>query len=244
MRNGALVIDDLVILGRSSPDRLSDNRVSVCAAGYSRTVGLVRLYPTRMDSPLKVWNIVTVPVERNPQDSRAESWKIHGSKSEWEHLSDKIEVVGELRGKDRLPLLNPIVSKCVKDLEEQGRSLGIVMPSSRKCYFKLRDDYDPAIQMTLFGGSSISDKHGYRLQPRVTYRCQECRLAQGHDQQILEWGVYEWMRKNPEKEEQVWENLFCKEKQQEILFLVGSQARRPSSFMVISILRIPKVKDP
>jgi hypothetical protein len=52
------------------------------------------------------------------------------------------------------------------------------------------------------------------------------------------------MRKNPEKEEQVWENLFCKEKQQEILFLVGSQARRPSSFMVISILRIPKVKDP
>ena len=244
MRNDALVIDDLVILGRSSPDRLSDNRVSVCAAGYSRTVGFVRLYPTRMDSPLKVWNVVTVPVERNTQDSRAESWKIHGSKSEWEHLSDKIEVVGELRGKDRQPLLNPIVSKCVKDLEDQGRSLGIVMPSSRKCYFKPRDDYDSAIQMTLYGGSSIPDKQRYRLQPRAMYRCQECRLARGHDQQILEWGVYEWMRKNPGNEEQVWENLFSKEKQQEILFLVGNQARRPHSFMVISILRIPRIKDP
>ncbi len=238
------MIDDLVILGRSSPDKLSDNRVSVCAAGYSRTVGFVRLYPTKMDSPLKVWNIVTVPVERNPQDSRAESWKIHGSKSEWEHLSDKIEVVGELRGKDRLLLLNPIVSKCVKDLGDQGRSLGIIMPSSRKCYFKLRDDFDPAIQMTLFGETSTPNKHGYRLQPRATYRCQECRQSQGHDQQILEWGVYEWMRKNPGKEEQVWENLFWREKQQEILFLVGNQARRPSSFMVISILRVPKVKDP
>jgi hypothetical protein len=75
-------VDDLVILGRSSPDRLRDNRISVCTAGYSRALGFIRLYPTRTDSPLRVWNIVSVQVERNPMDSRAESWKIVGAKSE------------------------------------------------------------------------------------------------------------------------------------------------------------------
>lgn len=162
-----MLIDDLVILGRSSPDRLADNRVSVCAAGYSRKHGFVRLYPTRMDSPLKVWNIVSVPVDGNPQDARAESWKIHGSKHEWDRLSDKIEIVGELKRKDRLPLLTPLVSGCVKDIEEQGRSLGIVRPSSKECYFSDRNDYDQGIQETLFGGSLMPDKHGYKLQPRA-----------------------------------------------------------------------------
>ena len=234
-------IDDLVVLGRSSPDTMRDNRVSVCVAGYSPRCGFIRLYPTRLDSPLKAWNIVSVPVERNDQDARAESWKIQGSKSDWSVLSDKIQVIGHVDRKDRLPLVTPLISGCVLDLNDEKRSLGIVKPLSKRCYFADREDYDPSIQMTLLGTVLISDKHKYGLQPRVEYGCSQCKATGQHDQQILEWGVYEWLRKNPGEEERVWENLFWKEKQQEILFLVGNQARHPSSFMVVSILRIPIV---
>lgn len=46
-------IDDVVILGRGVPELISDGRVTVCVAGYSDKLGFVRLYPTRIDSPLK-----------------------------------------------------------------------------------------------------------------------------------------------------------------------------------------------
>jgi hypothetical protein len=233
------VINDLVVLGRSSPDTMKDGRASVCAAGYSWKHGFIRLYPTRLDSPLKMWSIIQVPVERNEQDSRAESWKIKGSKSEWPRLSEKIKVVGQLKREDRLSFLRPLISGCVLDLNSQKKSLGIVKPVSKRCYLADRQDYDQSLQMTLFGKVMISDKHKYGLQPRVEYRCSECNTAQAHDQQILEWGVYEWFRKYPGEEDKVWENLFSSEAQQEILFLVGNLARHHSSFMVVSILRVP-----
>ena len=236
-------IDDLVVLGRSSPDTMKDNRVSVCVAGYSPTCGFIRLYPTRLDSPLKTWNVVSVPVERNEQDSRAESWKIQGSKSEWSVLSDKIQIVGQIERSDRLSLVHPLISGCVVDINDRKESIGIVKPASKKCYFADREDYDSTLQMTLLGRVQASDKHKYGLQPRVVYRCTRCKAAQAHDQQILEWGVYEWFRKHPGDEDKVWDNLFSKEAQQEILFLVGNQARHPSSFMVISILRIPALPN-
>jgi hypothetical protein len=239
MESEPAVIDDLVVLGRSSPDTMKDGRVSVCAAGYSRKHGFIRLYPTRLDSPLRMWSIIKVPVERNEQDARTESWKIEGSKSEWLRLSEKIKVVGQLKREDRLSFLRPLVSGCVLDLNAQKKSLGIVKPVLKRCYLEDRQDYDPIFQTTLFGKVMASDKHKYGLQPRVEYRCSECKASQMHDQQILEWGVYEWFRKYPGEEDRVWENLFSREAQQEILFLIGNLARHLSSFMVVSILRIP-----
>ena len=233
-------IEDLVILGRSSPDRMKDGRLSVCTAGYSPTHGFVRLYPTKMDSHLSAWSIVSVPVEKNPQDARRESWKIEGSRHEWDNLGDKIEVKGSVRRKDRLRFVSGHVSDCVFDIRDQRFSLGLVRPFEKQCYFEKRKDYDPDFQTTLFGGISSAGKRDYELRPRVRFRCSSCRAKDGHDQQILEWGVYEWMRKNPGKEDQVWENLFSHESSQEVLFLVGNQATKPESFLVISILRIPK----
>ena len=63
-RNAARIISDLIVLGRAIPEEISDHRQTICVAGYSKELGLIRLYPTRWDSPLKRWNIVKVPVER------------------------------------------------------------------------------------------------------------------------------------------------------------------------------------
>ncbi len=235
-----MIIEDLVILGRSSPDRMRDGRVSTCTAGYSEVHGFIRLYPTRLNSPLKVWNVVRVSVETNPRDFRAESWKIEGSKSDWEHLDEKIEVVGRVEGLDRMELVTSLISGCVSDLNDERRSLGIVEPSWKECYFDERETYDPTTQLTLWGKTAISNKNGYHFQPRIRYKCSKCKAIRYHDQQLLEWGVYEWFRKNPGKESQVWENLFWKEKQQRIFFLVGNLAFRPSSFVIISVLRLPQ----
>ncbi len=145
------VIDDLIILGRAVPETIRNGRTTICTAGYSHKLGFVRIYPTKHTSPLKRWNIVKVPVERDPRDTRRESWKIQGSKREWDRLDEKIEPVGRLRKKDLLNLIANLTDGCVKDVNNVKRSLGIIKPEIRECYFCPEEDYDPYIQRTLFG---------------------------------------------------------------------------------------------
>jgi len=121
-----LVIDDLVILGRAVPEPIKNGRVTVCTGGYSPKLGLIRVYPTKPSTPIRRWDIVRVPVEKDPRDTRTESWKIQGSRSEWERLDEKVEVVGRLKSDDRPNLVANLTDGCVNEINEARRSLGIV----------------------------------------------------------------------------------------------------------------------
>jgi len=81
-------------------------------------------------------------------------------------------------------------------------------------------------------------KREFQFEPRITFTYPGCQTASGqHDFQVLEWGVYEWIRKNPENKEQVWENLGIGKQEWDQFFLVGNQAAHRNSFMIISVLR-------
>lgn len=236
-----MIIDDLIVLGKGAPDRISDGRVTICTGGYSPTHGFIRIYPTKRDSPLKRWNIVEVPVERNYRDKRQESWKIQGSKREWSKLSDKIKLVGDHKRDDRLNLIGNLVDDCVECIRDEGRSLGIIKPSIEKCYFVERDDFEPEVQTTLLNAYGVRVKDNYPYQPRICYSCTDCKTKSGkHDQQIVEWGIYEWMRKNPDKIEQVWENLRINSPTHDTYFFVGNISYHPNRYLVISSLPLPK----
>ena len=92
MSKEQIEIDDLLVLGNAVPDIISDYRISVCTAGYSKKHGLVRVYPVRPDSPMQRWNIVSVLLERNPKDTRQESWKVQGSKTDWDKLNKSLSI--------------------------------------------------------------------------------------------------------------------------------------------------------
>jgi hypothetical protein len=80
-------------------------------------------------------------------------------------------------------------------------------------------------------------KH-YRWQPRVRFRCKDCRLSGSHKQQVASWEFYQWQRKNPDRLEQVWENARFSDNSYDLYFLVGNQRDRRTSYMVISVLRL------
>lgn len=126
-------VDDLVVLGNAVPEKIRDGRKTVCVAGYSRRLGLIRVYPTRPDSPVKWWNELGVPLVRNPMDTRRESWKIPGSKAEWDRLDDKIENHGPIKKNHRRELWSKICERhqvgCVSDLNDGKLSLGVVRPT-------------------------------------------------------------------------------------------------------------------
>lgn len=234
-------MDDLIMLGNAVPDELRYLRKSVCTVAFSPRNGLVRIYPVSPRIHIPRWSRVSASLERNPQDVRTESWKIQGSKDESE-MRRNITVGEKLSRREWVNLIDQLHEhfgvECVEDLNEQRLSLGLIKPKNMRPYFRDRENYDSSMQQTLFGEEPFMTIRNYALQPRLEYNCQNCKIVRGyHDQQVISWEVYEWMRNNPNQVEKVWENLHIGDPAYHTSLLVGNQARHLRSFMVISILR-------
>lgn len=239
-----LEIDDLLVLGNAVPDFISDNRISVCTAGFSKKHGLVRVYPVRPDSPMNRWNIVSVQLERNPKDTRHESWKVQGSRSDWANLNSKIKVIGKVEDrKEKLSILEEINQHfgvgCIEQLNSAKASLGIILPEILSYEIATREDYEPYIQSTLDKKVPFLTIKNYPAQPRIVYRCEDCKTKKPHDQQLIEWGAYQYLRLNAkEKWGDLWKALHIGEENYYTSFLVGNQKLHRRSFMIISVFRM------
>lgn len=233
-------IDNVIILGRGVPEDTSDGRITVCVAGWSESQGFIRLYPSRVDSPLKTWNIVSVEVQRNPKDNRRESWKFPDSRSGWENINQHIEVTGCLGREHRVGLLDMLKSNCVTDINERHDSLGIVKPVIKRYYLSTNkmhlEAHQPLFDFMEHAGVMV--KRDHMAEPRFCYLCGDrCKSKHMHDMQLLEWGAYVWMANNPDSMGQVWQNMGIGNEEWTHYFLVGNQNSRRTSYMVISDLR-------
>jgi hypothetical protein len=240
-----MLIKDLIVLGRACPEPLKDGRVTVCLAGWSADYGFIRLYPTRFDTPCKRWDVIEVDVELNEQDTRKESRKIVGSKREWETLATKIKVVNRINNADeRRHFLANLRDPSVDYVNQELRSLGIIKPNILRTHFQKNRKYGELYQSALPGFTEhdqIMVKRDFEHEPHVTFTCPEGENPdKRHDPQILDWGFYEWFRKNPENIEQIWENAGFSRDTSDLYFLIGNQAAYRNSFMVISVLSVPK----
>jgi len=233
-------IERVIILGRGVPEQISDGRITVCVAGWSEARGFVRLYPSRVDSPLQVWNIVDVEVERNPRDGRSESWKFPDSRSGWENINQHMIVTGSLSREHRIGLLDSIKSSCVMDINDRRESLGIIKPRIGRSYLSINHMHTEAYQplFEIMEHADIATKRDHFAEPRLSYLCGDgCRAKRSHDMQLLDWGCYQWIRKHPESADQIWRNMGIGADGWTHYFLVGNQANQRTSYMVINILR-------
>lgn len=233
-------IDDVIILGRGVPEQISGGRITVCVAGFSPSMGFVRLYPTRIDSPLRQWSVVSVEVERNPQDSRAESWKFPDSRSGWENINQHIQPKGDYPKDARLALMDEIKSSCVNEVNERRQSLGIIRPNIQRVYLAENQMHSQAYQplFEIMEHAEVATKRDHYFEPRIEYICGcNCRSKAKHNQQLLEWGCYQWMKSNPGKEQQIWRNLHIGDCAWTHYFLIGNQANHRTAFMVINVIR-------
>ncbi len=190
------IIDDLIILGRAVPEVLKDGRITVCLGGFSPSRGFIRLYPTRLQMPIRQWDIVRVEVERNSRDTRDESWKIVGSASYWEQLYQRVEKVGRVESPyERRKIAQSNASTCVEVINQAHKSLGIIHPREvKKAYFSTNSQYGKPEQQLLdmFEADErawATVKRDFPKEPRLRYTCSECKTARGfHDQLVVEWG--------------------------------------------------------
>jgi len=235
--------ENLVVLGNAVPDEISDNRITVCTVAFSKEHGLIRIYPVPPNSPMNHrWNVVSLPLERNTRDSRDESWKIQGSKTEWDSLSKKIKLEGKLKRKEWVELIEYLKKHhsydCIEDINDKRLSLGIIIPKIIDKKLEERTNVDTGFQTTLVNDNLFMTVGKYSVRPVISYSCPKCRTKkQQHNQGVLEWGVYEHLRDPRRDNDLVWDNLRLEDSGYDKAFLVGNMNRYRSKFLIISVFR-------
>jgi hypothetical protein len=227
-----MIINNMVVLGRAAPE-LYKGRQSATVIGYSKKHGFIRLYPTRIDSPLKQWSIADVEVEKSPTDKRRESWRLLGSKDakNWEHLNRKIKVAGMLSHKGRIMLAKRLAGS-LESLENSG-SIALVKPQNITPIIERAGQRKIQKTLTQF---DIINKDDYEARLFLEYSCGKlCRKLHRH--WVIEWGVYEALRKNPGKPEKMLADLHLNDKRYDKYLLLGSKRGNRKEFVIVSVLR-------
>lgn len=231
-------IDDFVMLGTTVPEPANSGRIFVCSAGVSSDLrSLVRIYPlARAHVPTR-WGQFAVGMERNPQDSRHESWKIAGDRSTDAHerINLRFRRVGTVSDHVRAELLRPFVRDSIANADRLQVSLAIVHPLEAGVHFVRAVDDDPeSPQLLLFDEPDeqpTKPTARFAWKPYIGFRDQHGY----HDVQIRDWGTYELMRKRGE--DYARENLTAAlHLRDDSSLLVGNQANRRTSWLVISVL--------
>jgi hypothetical protein len=230
-------LDDFVMLGTTVPEVISDGRECVCSAGYSQELGsLLRLYPlSRFNAPRR-WGIYQAEIEKNSRDSRSESFALRGERrlDHREINARNFEQVGEF---EPTALAQAVEAHSVGSLVEANQrrlSLAFIRPS----YPSLDFDYNPgapdAPQMGLFsaGGPEPTGSKRFTYTPRIQFADPE---GYEHNLKLREWGAFEFMRKFPEDQLGLRQNLRLDDN---CVLLLGNHAQHRSSWLVIAVLHV------
>lgn len=225
-------IDDYCCLGRTVPEESKKYGTKVCSAGYSEELNaFVRVYPLPFPNELRQRTVSVLELERNCQDGRAESWRLNR-----EAANNGIVSIGPQRPTWKVcGWLDGHISQSIKELNADRRSIGVIRPRGLECYFSERGSkkqVDPG-QPLLWDDIDHAIEGGHRIQlaPRLRFRDEDGP----HDLQLREWGCYEWLRNEPDRARQLWENLRLNSPNHDTLFVVGNMCNQRCAWLVISV---------
>jgi hypothetical protein len=178
--------------------------------------------------------VVSVEVTKSDTDHRDESYKIAGSREEWDKLFKKVNKVDELSKPDRIRLVEKLSGDCTSVLNENHVSLGMVKPDEVHS-INVKDIGETPTQIDL-SGRKLRGKNDFDQKLYVEYECKGCKQKTPHSQHVIEWGVYEYWKKN-EDPTGVVEALRLNDDSYSNYFFVGNLHHQPTAYIIISVLR-------
>lgn len=232
-----ITVDDFVMLGTTVPEPAKQTaRTMVCSAGYSPTLRqLIRIYPLARRNIPHRWHTYKIDLERNPRDSRKESYQIVGDRSQGAHekINDKFVLQPKRATAEGLaPALKKFVVGSIDEANDKRLSLAILQPDHMRLEFDFNPESPDSPQLALFdtdqGPSSGSKRFPYN--PRLCFR----DGAVNRRMQLRDWGCYEYMRKwGPDRRRDIWNNLHVGPT---TALLVGNMQNQLTQWLVISVL--------
>lgn len=231
-----ITLDDFVMLGKTVPEPSSDGRIFVCSAGVSPQLKqLLRIYPLARHGAPARWSVNTVQLERNPKDSRPESWKLAGDRTPGahEHINDAFTAVrSEYPRASRAGLLRPYTVGSIKEANAKRLSLAVIHPDRLDLDFDNNPDSPDSPQLALFDSGKPEPQGAKRFAyiPRLHF----CDEERENHLMLRDWGCFEWMRKEGDRRRHdLVGNLHLTPSSS---LLVGNFNRHRTSWLVISVL--------
>jgi hypothetical protein len=125
-----MILEDLVMLGKTHPETDRQGRQTVCSVFFSPELRQpVRVYPLSTKNLPPDFSVCEIKLERNPKDTRHESWKIFGPRGVdvHEEINSRIKVKSILNDKESVLSMIPTVSS-IKEANERKLSIAMVEP--------------------------------------------------------------------------------------------------------------------
>jgi hypothetical protein len=237
-----MILEDFTMLGTTVPEPIkSDGRISVCSAGFSAELGLVRIYPLARRGVPNRWNTYRVPLENNPKDSRTESWKLKADRhgASFERINREFVQVGSLNPGQRAEALRKHVVGSVAEANARKMSLAIIEPQFGDLDFDYNPESPDSPELKLFNVGEAPREGSKRFPyiPRLHFNDEDGH----HHLQVRDWGVYEWMRKFPDRYREL---PNCLNLNANSSLLVGNFLQHRNSWLIISVLNGLKEKQP
>ncbi|TVP67208.1 MAG: hypothetical protein EA343_00695 [Nodularia sp. (in: Bacteria)] len=246
----------ILIATKTYPSISTKYRETVCTAGIlldddEKPQQWIRIYPIRFrqldfDKRYPRWSIISAEIERNEKDYREESYRINDS---------SIEIVRKIDTKkdwaERKSLVLPLEFKSIREIKEQGKSLGIIKPQTIKKYYSEKTDrewnlkqqaildqgdlFEPSVEIEKipykFGYEFLSrdgDKHRLSISDwEIQQLYRNCKKAsQGNTSEDKEKEALEKVRQKLEDE-------FLAKK--DLYFIVGNLKNHKNTFMIIGL---------
>jgi hypothetical protein len=239
-----VILEDFVMLGTTVPEPNSDGRVFVCSAGISPEYrNLIRIYPLARRHAPRRWAVHRVQLERNPRDSRKESFQLAGNRNPGAHqwINYKFDVVRSAYPEHaRTNLLSPYVIGSIQEANAKRLSLAIIQPESMELNFEANPAPENAPQLSLFEGNDgelTSGARRFQWMPRIAFN-DECGA---HNLMLRDWGAFELQRKHEEQyfRQHLADALHL---QPDSSLLVGNMNNQRTTWLVISVIN--QIREP
>jgi hypothetical protein len=233
-----VILEDFVMLGTTVPEPNSDGRVFVCSAGVSAEYRkLIRIYPLARRGVPNRWGEYRVRLERNPKDSRDESFQVAGDRRPGAHerINEQFEVVRKrVPDGERTRLLSRFVIGSIREANAKRVSLAIVQPDAMEVAFEANPASADSPQLILFDEGLDRPNIGARRfawMPRVNFH-DECGWWH---LMLRDWGAFELQRKRGEDyfRRNLADALHLRPSSS---LLVGNMNNQRNAWLVISVL--------
>ncbi|MBI4981133.1 hypothetical protein HZC30_06280 [Candidatus Woesearchaeota archaeon] len=246
-------LKEMVVLGQGALNqaRKLKGRQGRCLCLWSEKTGFVRVFPVP-PGYVHDWEIINVEVRKPNDDGRENTFVINQYEEEFDNLSKRIYAQKEITKKgtkknkelkrpEKIALLENISKSTFSQIRDNNKSFGLIKPTNMKFLLMRKKEISEAQTTLAEQEYDIMNPDDFAFTPYLQYDCVgPCSSKHPHQQQIVSWEAYQFMKQNPNSEEhcmRLKDNYGIEKENWLHYLLIGNLKHKPYTYVIVKLIR-------